>query len=186
MSDVQIKDLLIRYYRLVNKPGPHNKIMGYTMMPHEAIFLYSLVLQEQPDVIFESGTAMGWSASWMLLASNAPIYTYDPNIRPRLFEIKKKKFNFINDSFSTVVHKLPEWVSYKKLFFIDGDHSMTGLLEDFNSIEQFLESEDIIVLHDTVRESGVIKGFKKIQRKYPHWDYKHIKTYNGMEVIRCV
>lgn len=185
-SDVAIKELLVEYYDLLSSSGSHRKFMGCAAQPHEVIFLYGLILQERPKVIFESGTAIGWSASWMCLASDAPVYTYDPDIKPRLFSPKFKKFEFINAPFSKVVNELPKWCGFKKLFFIDGDHSSKGALEDFESIEEFLESGDIIVLHDTVGERGVVNLFKKIYRKYPNWKYEQIKTYNGMEVITCV
>lgn len=179
-KDRELNRLLLRYYRLLDDPGSYKRAMGFLMQPHEVLFLYGLVLREQPDIIFESGTALGWSASWMALASKARVITYDPVDRDKLFN---RNFIFVNDKFSTVRSDLSSLNDDKKLFLIDGDHTKKGLLEDFCAIEEFLRLGDIVVLHDIIREGGVRSGFKKIQNKHPNWKYELIRTFNGIEVI---
>lgn len=180
----EIRDLLIRYYELSENPGIHKKTLGYLMQPHEAIFLYGLIMREEPSIIFESGTAVGWSATWMALASDAAVFTYDPVVRERLFSPKEKDFIFVHAPFSEVKSKLDnKQFQFKRLYLIDGDHSLGGFLEDLGTIIPYLNPEDIIVLHDTIREQGVCKGLVKIKKQYPNWKYESIETYNGMEVI---
>ena len=162
------------------------KLMSWPMKPHEAILLFGLIMLEQPDVVFESGTAVGWSSSWMALASQAPVFTFDPVVRVAVFRSHVRVAKRYCEPFESGVVKLlntSDWKGKKKLFMIDGDHTKEGAIADFTAIEPYVERGDLIVYHDTSFEFGVRKAVKHIVRKYPHWDDKRIITVNGMHVI---
>jgi cephalosporin hydroxylase len=186
MRDEELKDLVNQYFELHGRGSQEQRrVMGLPMRPHEAMILYGLVVREKPDVIFESGTAVGWSATWMTLASDAPVYTFDPVARKQLFSPKDKEFYFTNAEFAEVKHLLPSWSNKKKLFLVDGDHRRRFVLRDFNAIVDFLAPGDIMVFHDTAHAGGPIRAISDIRGLHPGWRYEFLDTANGLGVVTC-
>lgn len=183
-KDRELRDLLDKYFEIWDNPGDLRRTMGYPMKPHEALFLFGLVMREQPDVIFESGTAVGWSGTWMALATDAEVFTFDIASRQRLFHPIEGKLHCTITPFQEGAPlQLHRWEGSRKLFLIDGDHTNKGFREDVEAVEPFLEPGDVIVLHDTTTEGGVRRGYAALQAKHPEWKFEDIKTVNGMAVI---
>lgn len=174
---------LARYYELWNKPGPHEKTMGFPMLPEEAMTLMSLAILEQPDIIFESGTAVGWSSAWMAL-SGTSVHTFDPIVRERLFS-HPLVTSYVAPFETTAASYLLAYKGMKKMILIDGLHTVGGCQRDFDSIKDLLEPGDFVIFHDTISERPVAKVFHRVQLKFPDWDYRHIHTRNGMGVATC-
>jgi len=132
----------------------------------EGAILYSLATIFRPDNCFECGTANGYSALWLASAmgEEGKVHTFDHIDRPKVWdhtsfkvpETIKDKIIYHNSKFSEGVETVLPSSKGPNLFFIDGDHSQTSLVEDTKVIEPFLKKRDIIIFHD-IREISVLK-----------------------------
>lgn len=129
----------------------------------EAKLLLKLATEHDCEVIFESGTANGLSASWMSL-SGKPVITFDPVDRNKIWDgLGINNITYVNKKFSEVDSVYPEFKSKRKMFFIDGDHGPTGVGEDCAAVERFASEGDLIILHD-LNERYPFRGWKRLSR----------------------
>ena len=156
----------------------------------------------QPQSYFESGTANGYSAMCVSTAMpyNGVIHTFDPADREKIWLDKKSfgkgwrqdiaRINYHHGKFNEKPHNLPTtdfeyakpyWPGVTKylpgkgprVFFIDGDHSKTGVLRDWDSIKRFVEGGDVLVFDDIYGERRTLKAFLAILGNLPHTFVKY-------------
>lgn len=115
----------------------------------EGHVLNSIVEEEVPHFIFESGTANGYSTMWLALQGGS-VFTFDPVNRPKVWDdTGKPSFVYYTEGkFSTMIESA-DIPPGKKLFFIDGNHSDHGVREDLEVVLKVIKPGDVIVLHDT-------------------------------------
>lgn len=132
----------------------------------EADLLLKLAKEADPDCIFESGTCNGIS-SLVLSEVGCPVYTFDPVARPKMWDTFSLPFDnitYVKDKFSSVVERYPELKDKKKVFFIDGDHSNSGVTEDCATLREFAKEGDLIIFHD-LNETPVMRGWMRIWKR---------------------
>lgn len=113
----------------------------------EAHILDELVKEEAPDYIFESGTANGYSACWMGV-DGIPVTTYDIVDRPKVWGgTPPANITCVVASFDNAVEDILS-AKGKKLFFIDGRHTVGGVLKDIATVLKGISPGDVIVFHD--------------------------------------
>lgn len=106
---------------------------------------------------FESGTKYGWSSLWiaMGLKDGVLIHTFDPVVQ---FQLDKDTNltchikRYIEKFHIGVAPLLPNRLPGNALFFIDGDHSAEGVTRDWETVEPYLRSGDMVVFHDNYRK----------------------------------
>ena len=137
--------------------------IGRWVTDREAEYLCSLIRDHNICVVYESGTANGFSAAKMAQTS-AHVVTYDPNKRPHIWE--EKGFEHYEDSV-TYVQKGFEELSIDpriwggpRLFFIDGDHGGIAATRDLEAVMKFYKDGDVIALHD-FNEKKVVKVWQR-------------------------
>lgn len=159
----------------------------------EGAILYSLVTIFRPENCFECGTANGYSALWLssALGEEGKVHTFDTVDRPKVwdeptFKIPdhiKDKIVFHNTKFSDGVEGALSNCKGSNIFFIDGDHTQTGVQEDIDSVTPFIKKGDIVAFHDA-RERAIIKTYLKF--------IEELKSSNSLEEIfdfktrRCI
>ena len=125
----------------------------------EAKIIHKIVKNSRATSIYESGTANGFSTLWLAL-EGAKVTTYDPKSRPKIWdeeEFSGVKHNIIfkQERFCLGLHSKN---LKPNLYFIDGDHSLLGVVQDWLSVLYFLKSGDHVIMHDVVHASGEDKG----------------------------
>ena len=140
--------------------------IGRWVTDREAEYLCSLIRDHNICVVYESGTANGFSAAKMAQTS-AHVVTYDPNKRPHIWE--EKGFEHYEDSV-TYVQKGFEELSIDpriwggpRLFFIDGDHGGIAATRDLEAVMKFYKDGDVIALHD-FNEKKVVKVWQRFDK----------------------
>ncbi len=118
----------------------------------EGRVLYDAVKEEEPECIFESGTANGFSTLWLALC-DIPVVTFDPIFRLKLWDEMEggclENITCVSEEFSSSdMLERAQAVEGKKLFFIDGDHESTGLLKDTEAVKKVVSPGDVIIFHD--------------------------------------
>lgn len=154
------------------KPSPAKLIRNYipSGLGDTSWVLYALAKSLKPDVCVEIGSALGNSAAFMAtaLAENkkGKLFCIDPHA--------PTAWNDTNavDSYQTFHHNLkalhldgfyecirsysPEaaknWDKPIDLLFIDGDHSYTGVKQDWELFSPFMKQFGVVVFHDTMWE----------------------------------
>jgi predicted O-methyltransferase YrrM len=146
------------------------------------MILVSLIYSEQPEVIFESGTAIGWSSSWMAVATDSPIITFDPVARDQVFSVSTGNITRVLGTFDTEIHKwAPKYANNKKMVFIDGDHGRSAVVADTMAVVPYLRPYDILIYHDTDKCGTVQKALHyDIIPAFPSWEVKRFATRRGM------
>ena len=143
----------------------------------EARLLLKLCLIQQPEVIFESGTANGFSTMWLSVVG-VPVYTFDPVDRTKLWDnLGIINITYVKDKFSSVVFTYSELSSCRKAFFIDGDHSSSGVQSDCAAVKQYAKVDDIVIFHD-LNEKPVMRAWHRLQ-KYS----QSIETYPTKRIM---
>jgi predicted O-methyltransferase YrrM len=154
---------------------------GRWVTVEEGRLLLQLATTYQPDVIFESGTANGLSAAWMY-GSGRPIITFDPIDRMKLWErLGVDGIEYVRDKFSSVDSRYPEMAGWKKLFFIDGEHTSSGVLEDIEAVKRFAKLGDMVVFHDTI-DTPIIRAIHRLKDIHA-LTYKQYCTARGVGVL---
>ena len=77
----------------------------------------------------------------------------------------------------------------KKLLFIDGDHSYTGVLADYTAVKSHLNEGDLILFHDTSGERRIGRFIQRHIDNNACFKVSSFDTRNGMvlgEVINEV
>lgn len=138
--------------------------------------------------VFESGTANGWTASAFAFAlpEGSSVYTYDPIDRPKIYNdlAIKSKILYFNEKFFDCGNILPAMTSKVTLFFIDGDHSNSGVQEDYATIAPHLKDKDLVVFHD-MNINAVIRQVGRIGGKNSSWELKVYPTRHRLAVFKC-
>lgn len=138
----------------------------------EAHFLHNLVLLNDIEIVFESGTANGYSAAWMALAlyesrQDRKYYvdTYDPVNRNKVWSvipdfpdnIEYHESAFLSDG------EAVDWgrfgVPWKALYFIDGAHNFSGSKKEIKAARRLIKPGDLLVMHD-------ILGYENLQAQF--------------------
>ena len=122
----------------------------------EADILYMVADVMQPEYIFESGTANGYSALW-LAESGSPVITFDPTVRKKVWDelgLPHSTITYVQASFTELPKLYPELKERSKLFFIDGGHSVGAAARDYMVISAYAKEDDIVMIHD-INERGV-------------------------------
>lgn len=130
----------------------------------EAEILYGVANEVQPEYIFESGTANGYSALW-LAESGSPVVTFDPCSRLKIWDaygLPHDSITYVEASFFELPKLYPELKEKSKLFFIDGNHSAGGCWEDYTTVRKYAKEDDVVVFHD-VQDRGVLAAWNHIQ-----------------------
>lgn len=144
----------------------------------EANLLYTIGTEEQPDHIYESGTANGFSAMWLSLVG-CPVTTFDPICRAKVWDLFNgipDNITYVEASFSSIVERAHD-PKEKKLFFIDGAHKSHNLKEDCDAVSQMASSGDVVVFHDLSHEAVF---------RYWHRMTDHASTYESYDTKRVM
>ena len=142
MTVKELEDL----YEAADAAEAFNRARWVTL--EEAKLLYTIVEEEDPDFIFESGTANGFSTMWLSL-HGPDVFTFDPVSRPKVWDVIGKPANieYVEDEFSTMT-EIAKNLPGKKLFFIDGLHTAGGVNGDTDAVKEIISPGDVIVYHD--------------------------------------
>ncbi len=147
----------------------------------EANVLADVVEEEAPDHIFESGTANGYSTSWLGLLGT-PVTTYDIVNRAKVWgERNPAHITCVNEKFSSMVEHA-KTVEGKKLFFIDGNHNSSGVKADVEAVLEVIEKGDVIVFHD-LNCRAVIRFWHRLagdEGREVHYKETKYDTQRGM------
>lgn len=172
-----VADALEQYAKLREGRG---KEVGYCSTIDEVFLYYTIAKEVKPDVIFESGTALGWSSFWWAFGSpETPVYTWDIAMRDQYWN--RPNITKLQGSFDKEIAELIErYKNDKKLFFLDSDHHWRVILNEFYAIAPFVKVGDVLVFHDSIGERGVIKALGKINKLRPEWKRIDYLTSNGV------
>ncbi len=188
---------------LKNYTAPSGKVKPARWVPPEKGQVLAKIIHElQPKSYFEAGTANGYSSLLAAVAMPADgvVHTFDPANRWKIWEDKKsfgdnwkkdiKKINYHHGPFNEKPGNLPKddaeyakpyWSGVTEylpgngpsVFFIDGDHSKTGVLKDWDSIKRFLKAGDTIIFDDIFGERKTLKAYLAILGNLPHTFVKY-------------
>lgn len=116
--------------------------------------------------VVEIGTANGFSASCFALTSCDNVITYDPVNRPKVWDLPRFKeigenITFINAEFPTELGSFYN----RRLFFIDGDHSNTGVMKDWLNVLNVMGKEDVVFFHDVLALNSEDKGVNRLWQR---------------------
>ena len=159
----------------------------YWATEKEAQVLFSRVGLSKSQYYIESGTCHGFTSCWVALTDVEKIHTFDPANREKIWNRPSlkglsDKIIFYNQEFDQGITQILEKISTKDpiFYFIDGNHSPTGIAKDFNVIEPFFKPGDKIMFHDTLHEHGVFKFVARVSKRFPQWDRANFDTERGM------
>lgn len=145
----------------------------------EAHILNDITTEFEPDYVFESGTANGFSALWLALYG-APVFTFDPVSRVKTWDYMKKRpsnITYIESKFSI----LPSWFfrlkGKRSLFFLDGLHTTSGLKEDCDAVMAYASAGDTVLFHD-LNINVCSRAFHRMQ--------KHAIEHEGYDTDRTI
>lgn len=182
----QIKKLLINIRS--NKEGETYKRERWVTL-EEAIVLYTITCTESIQNYYESGTANGYSSSWVALAiiqnGLVPnVHTWDPHNRDKIwekfsiFKNFKKLITFHNEVFINAIkqNRAPN----KSLYFIDGGHSESDFLQDLDHVNRIHTKGDILIVHDVSGYEYILNHFKEFSKSKRN---KIIPTDRGMGIV---
>ena len=159
MSRITSKDLE-KLYKAETSHPEFNRGRWVTL--EEAHLLYMVGKEEAPDCIFESGTANGYSTLWLSLVG-CPVVTFDPVARPKVWDVLGSipdNVSYVKDSFSSVVERYKD-VGGKRVFFIDGDHSSSGIQKDCEALKEYANRGDVVLFHD-LTERPVLRAWMRM------------------------
>lgn len=136
------------------------------VLPETRKFLIDLCKKLNPKTILEVGTAIGYSASLMLLNSNANITCAEasaPNIvlAKQNFE-KLGLTNRVNIVYGDCLKTLPNFNQKFDLIFLDGPK---GLYPDILKLLLPLLNENGVLVADNVSFRGMVNGKNEITEK---------------------
>ena len=176
---------------IFNSPNKEfNKARWATI--EEVNIIFDLIQERQVKTYIEIGTANGWSTAWALsaLQSDGIAHTIDVVKRPLIKEVEEdpRLIRHIGDSKDNISSILKGCVG-KKLLFIDGDHSYTGVLADYTAVKSHLNEGDLILFHDTSGERRIGRFIQRNIDNNACFKVSSFDTRNGMvlgEVINEV
>ena len=136
--------------------------------PHTAMMLFSLVLNQRPQVIVETGTFYGYSTWFMAQAlqvwGEGTIYTIDNNPKLVAEEVLKHSnvICYKGDS-RAVIPKLIEEVGEMQFAFIDSYKRIA--MTEFDLIHPHIPPGGLVVFHDTQFLNTGYKLFQMLQHR---------------------
>jgi len=155
----------------------------------EAELLREWVRAVNPDVVLESGTANGYSTTWLAsgMLGDSKLYTFDPVDRPKVWDEFTSpevvgRINFCKAEFRHLGQFVNPTPAARILAFIDGDHGRDSVMEDFKSLQPYLKPGDVLLFHD-LRERSLIKGFDDIKRLTPTSRWFKFRTARVIGVL---
>ena len=138
------------------------KSYGRAMQSY-VLMMYEFVLESKPKKILEIGVQNGQSTKTMLMAlsklGGGSLVSIDHKSRQSILDEEysdlKKYWHFIKgDSHSPNTLQLAkDFLEDEELYdmlFIDGDHKMPGVKQDFDDYSELVKPGGIIMLHDIV------------------------------------
>jgi predicted O-methyltransferase YrrM len=164
---------------------------GWSSIDEYALmFTFSYVYN--PDNIIEVGTCNGVSSmSFAMGLRNKPghVYTWDLFAKQQVdagTDLSPKIIRHIGDY--TYSDDVLNTISGRKLFFIDGDHSIEGCLKDIVTSLPYFNQGDTMVFHDANSYPGVSKAITRALNELPKLKAMvtrriHLPGLNGFEVL---
>lgn len=145
---------------LSKRKGSYNQ--GRWVTNEEAEILLNLMKFFDFKLAYESGTANGYSTCWLALAGTA-VHTYDPVSRTKVwdepqFQDLKPHITYHEERFDSLDLSKR---AHPSLFFLDGDHSTTGITNDVAAVAPHLTPGDVVVFHDL--------NIPTVWRKWARW-----------------
>ena len=153
---------------------------------NEYPIFYALIALYEIDNVIECGTnagcsALSFAAGLQNTGKPGQVYTWDidsingvdegTNLAPRIVRTLQ--------SFSKSEITRP---AGKLLIFIDGDHSYESALIDLRHTLNFIESGDVLVVHDVFKQPEVKDAINMFLKDYSK-KYKEIPSSTGIGVI---
>jgi predicted O-methyltransferase YrrM len=133
--------------------------------------LYAMTRVLKPSVIVEIGSARGYSTCCFSLAcaenGTGMVYAIDPHMQNEWTDVGTQALtlNFLKarlsdyglDPYCTVMRMTSgeaaaSWSKKIDLIFIDGDHTLAGVRQDFEGFQRFLNPEGFVLFHDSAWE----------------------------------
>lgn len=167
-----------------NNPD-YNK--GRWVTNEEGLLLQSMVRLFNISLVVESGTANGFSACYLASASeNMIVHTFDPVDRPKVWGDLdlRDRIVFHNKKFSAGAKGVLNKAVGSCLIFIDGDHSVGSVREDWDAIVKELDDGDVVVFHD-MRERAIGKHWMRMKAEVgeDHHRFVVLDTQRSMGVV---
>ena len=150
-------------------------------------------------LIVEIGSAWGWSCTKMAQASNdtVTIITIDPWSLIDKDEWVKREKRFLRNikpfgkrievvkAFSQDVD-VAKLLSGRKidLLFIDGDHHLNAVRDDYLNYYKYIKKDGVLVFHDYGLLAGVIKAVDRYVIPSGIWDY-HVEERLWIGRLKC-
>lgn len=158
----------------------------------ECLVLYQVLQIYRINYVIECGTANGYSTCWIVQSmldnymKKIKVTTWDIEDRPKLWDTNtlsnlKLYINFNHSSFAKTfsIDRTPQ---DRVAFFIDGDHSREAFKEDWKTIVNFVQNNDIVILHDTLNYRWITRHVMNLLAD-SCWDGGFIRTQRGMAVL---
>ena len=135
-------------------------------MQSYVLMLYEFVLERRPDKVLEIGVQNGQSTKTILMAlkriGKGKLVSIDHKRRHGILDEEypdlKEYWHFIQgsshspESLQAAKDALEEGELYD-MFFIDGDHKMPGVKQDFDEYSELVKPGGIILLHDITNQN---------------------------------
>lgn len=111
----------------------------------------------QEGVIVDIGTAFGGSAIIMTLASEADVFTIDPQENQHFMDKREalglsSRLTYLKDTSARVANCFGGLID---LLFIDGIHSYQGVKDDLEGLGKLVKKSGIILIHDYFLYDGI-------------------------------
>ena len=144
--------------------------------------LISRIKEYNPFRVFESGTANGYSSTYISTAGFT-VHTFDPANRKKVWLGMPKevtdRIDFHNTSFTEAAEFIDPIRQSPLYYFVDGDHSPKGVKADFETIKPYLKPTDRVMFHDFPGEHMMTKYIKRAIVPLAV-SYTKFATRNGM------
>lgn len=122
--------------------------------PEFGELLYDMIVDNEPEVIVEVGTAKGYSACWMILAmekiKKSKLITIDSQEAPDIYlwnklNLPTKRLKILKGTLSENISKIPHSVG---LVFLDSDHQIHNIVNDIELLTPHVVAGGKMVIHD--------------------------------------
>jgi cephalosporin hydroxylase len=154
----------------------------------EYAVLFTLVGVYRPDIIIECGTANGasalsWAVAQELCGIPIEVHTFDPVKRAKVYEglSQEEWIRYYEESWVCETSAKILNTDKRKLIFIDGKHIFEPCIADTKHSVGFLNSGDILLLHDYTKADGV-KQTVEVLKSEMDVDFIFIPTTAGIAV----
>ena len=174
---VDLKEHLSKFTKLVDglqwpsKEKPYDTGYGIDFMT--GLFLYTLIRLTKPEIVIETGTAYGFSSSFILQAlennKSGNLFSIDYVSNP--WQTKqmigksipnnlRKRWKLI---FGSSVDTLPDILSSQKpdIFIHDSEHTYKNMLFEFETVFPHLKEKGFILSDDIIDNNAFNEFYKK-------------------------